>query len=129
MTRSRSRIFLLVLIFLAFPFSAGADREETDQMTEEMQKYRFETVTTKEGLKFSIPSDMPIERKDGLVKPIPFEEYLYIKFKMIEERIGKMEKRLDAMEGKLLSKIDEVKVLQLGAAKKNEPAAQPQPAS
>jgi len=108
-----------------------ADQEETadSTMAEEMKKYRFETVTTKEGFKFSIPSDMPIERKDGLVTPIPFEEYLYIKFKMIEERIGKMEKRLDTMEEKLLTKIEEVKGLQIEAAKKAGSAAQSQPVS
>lgn len=131
-TTARKLSFLILLSALLSSPAWAEDPSDSQKMEDEMKKYRFETVTTKEGFKFSIPSDMPIERKDGLVAPIPFEEYLYIKFKMIEERIGKMEKRLDSMEGKLLAKIEEVKELQIEAAKMAEAAAaqpEPQPAS
>ena len=94
-------------------------------MAEEVKKYRFEKVTTKEGFNFSIPSDMPIDRKDGIVSPIPFEEYLYIKFKQIEQRIAELEKRigkfetkLDDSQKKILSRLDE---LEEHLSKKPEP--------
>ena len=111
---------------LAVSSSLAGAAVQADKMAEEVKKYRFETVTTKEGLKFSIPSDMPIDRKDGLVTPIPFDEYLYIKFKQIEERIAsvekridKFEKRTDVFEKKILDRLD---VMEKNLTAKPEPA-------
>ncbi len=118
MTIIACRFFLVLLLSFTLTPLGWADETETTKMTEEMKKYRFETVTTKEGFRFSIPSDMPIERKDGLVTPIPFDEYLYIKFKMLEERIGKMEKHLDDMEKNILSKLAELKAQEAEISKK-----------
>ena len=102
---------LLAIGFLMLPFgtASGYDDAEAQKTAEYMKKYRFETMTTKEGLTFSIPSDMPIDRKNGLVQPIPYEEYLYIKFKLMEERMKSMEEHLDKMEEKILAKFTELK--------------------
>ena len=132
MTTTARKIFLvLAFSFLLVPFVRADQEEDKDKMAEEMKKYRFENITTKEGFKFNIPSDMPIERKDGLVTPIPFDEYLYIKFKMLEERIGKMEKHLDDMEKNILSKMAELKAQQNEISKKisDHAALPPQRAS
>lgn len=37
------------------------------------------------GLRFSVPEDWPIEKRGGVVAPIPTEEYVTIKFKAVEE--------------------------------------------
>ena len=108
-TALRPVLVLVVLSTLSAASASGYDDAEAEKMAEEIKNYRFETVTTKEGLKFSIPSDMPIERKNGLVVPIPFEEYLYFKFKKIEERMTALEKQIDEMEKKILSRFDELK--------------------
>lgn len=107
---SSARKGVLAAALLMLAASARAyDEAEAKKTAEYMKKYRFETVTTPEGLSFSIPSDMPIERKNGLVTPVPFEEYLYIKFSLLEERIRGLEQRLDKMEEKLSKKFDELK--------------------
>ena len=128
MRASKAALLLFVLTALVGPAYAqvytddmGDQRPEQEKMAEEMKKYRFEKVTTKEGLSFSIPSDMPIERKDGLVTPIPFEEYLYIKFKMIEERMGNLEKQIDDNQKTILSKLNELKAQQDDLASKRTP--------
>lgn len=124
-TTARKIFLVLAFSFLLVPFVRADQEEDKDKMAEEMKKYRFENITTKEGFKFNIPSDMPIERKDGLVTPIPFDEYLYIKFKMLEERIGKMEKHLDDMEKNILSKMAELKAQQNEISKKISDRAAP----
>ncbi len=104
-------LFLLTCLLGTGSGSVGHayDDAEAQKTADYMKKYRFESVTTKEGLTFSVPSDMPIERKNGLVQPIPYEEYLYIKFKLMEERMRSMEVHLDKMEEKMLKKFDELK--------------------
>lgn len=131
LTASRTAGAFLVLILLSGAASAY-NQEEADMNTEELKKYRFETVTTKEGLKFNIPSDMPIERKDGFVQPVPFEEYLYIKFKQIEDRIKKLEDRQDKMQEKLMTEFRQLKEMIAELKPKNDPsqpALQAQPSS
>jgi hypothetical protein len=104
-----SSVFKAAAFLLLSTGTALAYDESAAQKTaEEMKAYRFETVTTKEGLTFSIPSDMPIERKDGLVQPIPFEEYLYFRFKKMEERMDQLDRRLDDFEGRLMAKLNEI---------------------
>ncbi len=76
------------------------DEEEAKKVAEDIKEYGFKDVTTKEGLKFRIPSDMPIESHGGLVAPVPFEEYLYIKFKKIEEKLMEVGKKLTEVDKK-----------------------------
>ena len=122
---STARKSLVFLLFLSA--SAGSlhayDESEADKMAEEIKNGGFETVTTKEGLKFDIPSDMPIERKDGLVRPVPFEEYLYVKFKKIEERVVSLDEKVKKMDEKLSSKLDEL--LSRSSAVNDAPAKEP----
>lgn len=107
------RYFLiLILLILTLPMARAGEAEDRDKTAEEFKKYQFETVTTKEGLRFEVPPDMPIQRKGGLVQPVEFNQYLYVKFKMMEERIGKLEKQMTEMQKQLFAKLDELKAQQ-----------------
>ena len=78
--------------------SALADDDERQKAAEDMQNYRFKTVTTPEGLHFRIPEDMPIETKNGLKGPIPYDEYQYYKMRKLEEKMIEVDKKLDRFE-------------------------------
>ena len=77
--------------------------EQNKQLLEETKDYKFKTVTTEEGLHFNIPEDMPIERRAGVVAPMPFDEYMYFKFKKLEERLVVIEKKIDDLQQMLIS--------------------------
>lgn len=113
--------FLLTCLLGTGSGNASADDEP---MAERMKKYRFETVTTKEGLKFSVPSDMPILNENGLVTPMPFDEYLYIKFKFIEERMQSLEQRIEKMESKILAEFKELKAQVASTAARTDASRQ-----
>jgi len=51
------------------------------------------------GLNFQVPEDWPVEKRGGIVAPIPIEEYLEIKFTAVEE---KFEAIKDELSGKFL---------------------------
>jgi len=40
-----------------------------------------QNTKTRNGLNFQVPEDWPIEKRGGIVAPIPTEEYISIKFK------------------------------------------------
>lgn len=65
-------------------------------------------VKTKDGLHFNLPADWPVEKRDGVVAPIPMEEYLGRKFSTLENRVhllegqaGSLDLRLRVMEEQL----------------------------
>ncbi len=93
---------VLVLFFGLILFSWGSanaySEDEAKKVSEEIKKSGFETVTTKEGFNFKIPSDMPIETRNGVVAPVPFEEYLYVKFKKIDEKLSEVDKKIDKLQ-------------------------------
>jgi hypothetical protein len=69
-------------------------------------------LVTKEfgGIFFKLPADWPIEVRDGVISPIPVEDYLARKFavvntqmKVLEERLQELEKRNQALEKVLQS--------------------------
>lgn len=77
-------------IVIAAPVLAAEDAAD--------ENYPYSTVTTPEGLTFRVPEDMPIEKRGGIVAPIPFDEYTYGKFKKIEKRLEAMDGRLERIE-------------------------------
>ena len=101
--QNNHRVFGLVLLVLLL--SAGTvpayDEAEAKKIADDMKVEGFQEVTTKEGLVFRIPSDMPIERRAGILSPVPFEEYLYIKFKKIEEKLVEVDKKLSETDKKI----------------------------
>lgn len=58
-------------------------------------------VKTKEGLRFNVPADWPIEERNGAVGPIPIEEYLAMKFSGIESRLRTLESQISGFELRL----------------------------
>lgn len=60
-----------------------------------------ESLTEIKGLKFNVPEDWPIEKRNGIIAPIPIGEYITIKFEAVEEKF-------QAIKDELLDKFDEV---------------------
>ena len=60
------------------------------------------TVTrTEQQLHFQLPPDWPIEKRGGMVVPIPVEEYLAQKLKAIDSRFQVIEQRLNGFDLRL----------------------------
>ena len=53
---------------------------------------------TKEQLHFELPPDWPIEKRGGVVGPIPVEEYLAMKFKGLEARLQAVQQQMSGMD-------------------------------
>jgi len=56
---------------------------------------------TEANLHFQVPPDWPVEERGGIVGPIPIEEYLAKKFKLLEGRLQAMEQRLNGLDIRL----------------------------
>jgi hypothetical protein len=56
---------------------------------------------TSEGLHFKVPPDWPIEKRGGIMAPIPIEEYLARKFKALEAQLQALEQRLNGFDVRL----------------------------
>jgi len=55
-------------------------------------------VKTKDGLRFTVPPDWPIEERNGVVAPIPVEEYLGRKFAGMESRLRTLEQQVNSFD-------------------------------
>lgn len=82
----------------AVPKAASTDTEDNN--------FYYQTKMTKEGLIFRVPEDMPIERRGGLQVPMQFDEYMYGKFRQLDNVLKDMQARLDRIE-KLLTEMKE----------------------
>ena len=103
-TASRAATRIGAIIFLlvgAVPVGRAEDTKADDV-----------TVTkTAEKLNFKVPPDWPIEKRGGVMAPIPIEEYLGRKFTGISAQLQALEERLNGLDVR-------VRVLE-EAAKKN----------
>lgn len=84
---------VMVAAFLASQsaWSAAAD-EKKDTASE---------AKTAKGLHFKVPPDWPIEERNGVVGPIPLEEYLDRKFSGLESRMRTLEQQMSSLELRL----------------------------
>lgn len=89
-----------VLCLGAFAW-ADYSEDEAKRMEEEMKKLGFKTMTTKEGLHFNIPADMPVVTQNGITAPVNFDEYLYVKYRQQQEDLKKMDAKIDTLSDKL----------------------------
>jgi len=62
-----------------------------------------ENIKKRNGLNFHVPEDWPIEKRGGILAPIPTEEYISIKFKATEEEF-------QAIKVDLTSKFEELQL-------------------
>ena len=53
---------------------------------------------TQEGLHFRVPEDWPIEKRGGVVGPIPLEEYVAKKLSAIEARLKSLEQQVGGLD-------------------------------
>ena len=83
---------------VAVTFAAGAPAQAAEQATDDT--IGMETKTSK-GLKFKLPADWPVEERNGVVAPIPPEEYYARKFSAIESRLKSVEQQTGSLELRL----------------------------
>ena len=84
----------MAIAFLgSFPRAWSADE---DGSTESTVRKRHQ-----EGLNFYVPPDWPVERRAGIVAPIPIEEYLANKFGALNERLDTVDRHISALEDRL----------------------------
>ena len=83
-----------------------------------------EPVTVKksqERLNFQLPPDWPIERRGGMVGPIPVEEYLAMKFKALDARLQTIEQTLSGLDLRVRVLEDAAKKSASGLRSSNTP--------
>ena len=56
---------------------------------------------SQQNLNFQLPPDWPIERRGGIVGPIPVEEYLAMKFKALDSRLQGLEQQVNGFDVRL----------------------------
>ena len=83
-----------VLAVLAAGAMAGEARAED-------KKKGGVDLKTEDGLHFQLPPDWPVEKRGGLVAPIPIEEYITKKFTALESRLQNLEQQVSALDLRL----------------------------
>ncbi len=70
------------------------------------------TVRTEGAHRLLLPNDWPVEQKDGLVNPVPVEQYLSMKFDQVASRLEEIMQRMAAIDQRLRSVEEAQKTLQ-----------------
>ncbi len=123
--RNKAIVLVLGVIFSITSFAwADYSEEEAKRMEEDIKKLGFKTMTTKEGLNFNIPADMPVVTRNGLTSPVNFDEYLYVKYRQLQDELKQMGTKLDGLSDKLdrILKVVDEKSKALEAAPTTETA-------
>ncbi|MCM8812288.1 MAG: hypothetical protein NC910_04490 [Candidatus Omnitrophica bacterium] len=90
----------IIAAMVCGPVAAGEERETNKPAM---------VVKESRGIRFVLPADWPLEEKDGVVGPIPVEDYVGRKFSAAERRITDLEKRLEFLEKRLKAAEDELR--------------------
>ncbi len=90
---------------LAAVLAAPAPSWATDGSAEEPATVE----KTAERLRFKVPPDWPIEKRGGIMAPIPIEEYLARKFKTLDAAVQGLEQRVSGLDLQVRVLQDEVK--------------------
>lgn len=96
-SRECSKLFraFVVLVSVCGAVLVFRDSVSAEEITE---KERATVRKTYEKLHFELPPDWPIEKRNGMVAPIPVEEYLAHKFKALDQRFQGLEQRVNGLE-------------------------------
>ncbi len=89
------------LWFFLLPFSFCLGAAPVSFAKEEPLTDDTVTVKTEGSHRLLLPSDWPIEHKDGRFAPAPMEEYLSMKFGQVRAKFSETEARLEALERRL----------------------------
>ncbi|MBI4430414.1 MAG: hypothetical protein HY587_01710 [Candidatus Omnitrophica bacterium] len=111
---------ILVFFFLS---TRALTAEDDDILGTDLKVIPFKKVT-KKGLTFRVPDDMPFVEKDGILKPIEFEEYFYSKIKKLETQIDDLMARIRQAQS-AVEKLE--KNVEAGRSKQSEDAQKPLP--
>ena len=88
-------VSLAILCFGFFPAGPIAAEESSAAAASQT------VVKKKDGLRFNVPSDWPVEERNGAVGPIPIEEYLAKKFASLESRLRVLEQQVNSYDLRL----------------------------
>ena len=70
------------------------------------------TIRTEGAHRLLLPNDWPVEQKDGLVNPVPIEQYLSMKFSQVASRLDAVAQRMASMDQRLRNVEEQQKTLQ-----------------
>ena len=93
MRRTASR--LLPVIALTIGALAGAAWAQAEEGSSQSD---MAVEKTAERLHFKVPADWPIEKRNGVVAPIPVEEYLARKFSSLDQQLQAIEQRVSGLD-------------------------------
>ena len=85
---------LFIIAAMAVPAFAAGEDQSTPVESPTVQK-------TAERLHFTVPPDWPIEKRGGVMAPIPIEEYLGRKFNAMESQLQSLEQRVNGFDLRL----------------------------
>jgi hypothetical protein len=68
-------------------------------------------IKTEDGHRLLLPKDWPIERKAGVISPVPFEQYLSMKFDQVREGFNQTDAHFHTIEQRLQTLEQEHKTL------------------
>ena len=89
---------------------------------EATEEERVTVRKTMQQLHFQLPPDWPIEKRGGIVAPIPIEEYLAQKFKALESKLQVIEQRLNGLDLRLRVLEESQKTKAAGLRSSEQPA-------
>jgi hypothetical protein len=90
------KYFVLVVLFCLnfYCFSSAEVPLENTTSSTDNKTSKDVVVKTVEGLRFSVPEDMPIQKKDGIIAPMKSDQYVAMKFSNLESRLQMIEKAI-----------------------------------
>lgn len=97
-------VLLVGAMAYGMPAHAELTAEQKQEIEDAKKNFKYSQVTTPQGLVFRVPEDMPIETRAGIQAPIPFDEYMYGKFKQMDDRLKSIEAKLGTIEALLVRK-------------------------
>ena len=97
--KAMMRLCLLLALLLAEFLSTGLAAAGGDEGSASTQSQTV--IKKKDGLRFNVPSDWPVEERNGAVGPIPIEEYLAKKFASLESRLRVIEQQVNSYDLRL----------------------------
>ena len=110
---------LIAAVYGLLVAAAAPQGVAAQEVTEEE---RVTIRKTMQQLHFQLPPDWPIEKRGGIVAPIPIEEYLARKFKALESKLQALEQRLNGLDLRLRVLEESQKAKAAGLRSSEQPA-------